>query len=437
MVHDLLRLFLRAADRTPRGIDRIDLAYARYLAAEWPAPYCGVLPTPLGPRLIARDRVLRGLARLEALWQEDAAASADPMLAHVRARLGRRAAEPPPPPAAPPAATLSRLRSLLAEAGHGAGDPAVARAPRNAVYLNLGQLGWAAPFGTRWLDRRRDIRPVFMLHDAIPVERRDLVSALGHWTHRMMLHSVARRAAGLIVTTDAAARSVHAALAARGRTGVPTVGIPLPVAPAFLAPVPRDAALAAHRFFLVCGAIEPRKNLPMLLDAWAVLRRRLGDAVPMLVVAGAPARQSAPILARLRAAGRDVTVVANLSSPALRLLMAHARALLMPSLAEGFGLPVIEALTLGTPVLASDLPAHREAGGDFPAYLDPQDPDAWAAAITALAEDGPAAAAARARVAAYRPFTEADYFARAAAFLRDLAERRPGEQGQRRERQGI
>ncbi len=101
--------------------------------------------------------------------------------------------------------------------------------------------------------------------------------------------------------------------------------------------------------------------------------------------------------------------------------MAHARALLMPSLAEGFGLPIIEALALGTPVLASDLPAHREAGGPFPTYLDPQDSGGWAEAITALATDDAAQEAARRRLSDYRPFTQADYFRRVRAFLSDLA----------------
>ena len=136
------------------------------------------------------------------------------------------------------------------------------------------------------------------------------------------------------------------------------------------------------------------------------------------MVAGALARRGAPILQLLQAAGPRVIVVANLSSPGLRLLMAHARALLMPSLAEGFGLPIIEALALGTPVLASDLPAHREAGGPFPVYLDAQDGAAWTAAIADLTGD---AAAARQRVAGYRPFTQADYFRRAGAFLAGLA----------------
>ena len=423
VLHDLLRLFLGAADHTPRGIDRIDLAYARFLCTSWPGPCLGVLPTPLGPRLFDRARVLRGLDALERLWQEDTEPAADPVFAHVQARLAGQAVPPPPAPPRHALTAVPRVCRLLAATGVAAGQ-GVAAAPRGAVYLNIGQLGWAAPFTTRWLARRPDIRPVFMLHDAIPVERRDLVSGLGHWTHRMMLHAVARRAAGLIVTTEAAAASVRAALAARGLAPVPTVGIALPVAPAFLGPAAPAPLPAVAPYFLVCGAIEPRKNLPMLLDVWQALRDRSGAAaaaVPALVVAGALARGGAPIQARLAAAGPSVVAAARLSTPGLRRLMEGARALLMPSLAEGFGLPIVEALALGTPVLASDLPAHREAGGSSAAYLDPADPAAWTEAVAALAGDGAALAAARRRAAAFRPFTEDAYFARAGAFLADLA----------------
>ena len=66
--------------------------------------------------------------------------------------------------------------------------------------------------------------------------------------------------------------------------------------------------------------------------------------------------------------------------------MANARAVLMPSLAEGFGLPVIEALAVGTPVLASDLMVHREVGQDFVIYLDPADDVAWFDAILKFVE---------------------------------------------------
>ena len=70
IVYDVLRLFIGASRRTPRGIDRVDLAYARHLFGGWRGDCHGLMPTPWGLRLYDRRRVLRGLDRLEALWHE-------------------------------------------------------------------------------------------------------------------------------------------------------------------------------------------------------------------------------------------------------------------------------------------------------------------------------------------------------------------------------
>jgi glycosyltransferase involved in cell wall biosynthesis len=67
-------------------------------------------------------------------------------------------------------------------------------------------------------------------------------------------------------------------------------------------------------------------------------------------------------------------------------LLSGARALLMPSFAEGFGIPVIEALQSGTPVIASDLGVFREVAGDIPLYLRPDEPTAWTEAIISYSE---------------------------------------------------
>ena len=92
-------------------------------------------------------------------------------------------------------------------------------------------------------------------------------------------------------------------------------------------------------------------------------------------------------------------------------LLRGARALLMPSLAEGFGLPVVEALALGVPVLCSDLPALRESGGGVPEYLDPADRGLWARAILDYAGDSARRVAQLSRLATWRSPRWADHFA--------------------------
>jgi len=244
--------------------------------------------------------------------------------------------------------------------------------------------------------------------------------------HSQMVKTVARHAAGMIATTATARTSVQAALHARGRLApLPVVTMPLPVSPIFLRRDPPDPLLGAHDYFVYCSAIEPRKNHLMLVEAWKQLVRRLGAHAPRLVVVGAPAHGGGPIKQQLEDCEelrRHIIVATGLSSPALRQLMAQAKALLMPSLAEGYGLPIAEALTLGTPVLASDLAAHMEVGGDCATYLDPRHASAWVAEISRLVEDPRYLAAMRQRAAAYRPMTAAVYFARIESFLDGLGE---------------
>lgn len=423
IVFDLLRLFLSASATGPRGIDRVDLAYARFLFATWPGDCVGLLPTPWGLRLYDRRRVLRGLDALEALWRERSVGP-DAAFAHVVRRLSGAICRPPARrPAGQTLRAAPSLAHLLLATGLAVGTPVIRAAAQGAIYLNVGQLGWAAPWMVRWLRHRPDVRAVFLLHDAIPIERPDLVTPLGSTTHRRMMEVAARHATALIFTTQAAGDSVLRLLQPYGRPLPMTTSLHLPVAPSFLASVRPDPALAEYGYFVVVGAIEPRKNLLMLLNVWSELLRRRGRQAPRLVVAGSPARGGRPILGQLQACGilQDHVIVASgLSSPSLRQLVANARAVLMPSLAEGFGLPIVEALTVGTPVLASDLAAHREVGGALAVYLDPTDEAGWLREIGHFADGDDATAALRRKIAAYRPMTSGEYFKQISFFLQSV-----------------
>jgi hypothetical protein len=97
-----------------------------------------------------------------------------------------------------------------------------------------------------------------------------------------------------------------------------------------------------------------------------------------------------------------------------------ARALLMPSFAEGFGLPIIEALQIGTPVIASDLPCFREIGAGIPTLLDPLDAMAWEQTIMGFLDNGPDRSRQNRLLRDYRAPTWSDHFARVEAWLETL-----------------
>ena len=101
-------------------------------------------------------------------------------------------------------------------------------------------------------------------------------------------------------------------------------------------------------------------------------------------------------------------------------LISGARALLMPSFAEGFGLPVVEALQLGAPVIASDLPVFREIAGDIPTFLDPTDGSGWEQQIMAFVGDCPERERQLAAMADFRAPGWAEHFARIGPWLETL-----------------
>ncbi len=147
------------------------------------------------------------------------------------------------------------------------------------------------------------------------------------------------------------------------------------------------------RYVLFAGNLEPRKNLGLLLRAHHAARQA-DPSVPRLVLAG-PAGWGD----RWQGAEPDpddVVIAGYLAEDDLQPVVARATAVCMPSHYEGFGLPVLEALAAGRPVLASNIPAHREIGGGLIELLPPDDPDAWSSALGRTDRpDGPEEQAAR------------------------------------------
>jgi glycosyltransferase involved in cell wall biosynthesis len=191
---------------------------------------------------------------------------------------------------------------------------------------------------------------------------------------------------------------------------------PLGVGPAWRAATPPDPAwLAANglpeRYLLFVGNREPRKNLPTLLAAYRELlagrvpgagRGGSGSPVPPLVLVGPAGWGEALDLAGLPA--EAVRTPGYLPEDDLARVVAGAAALVFPSWYEGFGLPALEALACGTPVVATDLPALREVLGDQAELVPPGDAAALADALARVLEDPggePARTARRARAAAF------------------------------------
>jgi glycosyltransferase involved in cell wall biosynthesis len=182
---------------------------------------------------------------------------------------------------------------------------------------------------------------------------------------------------------------------------------------------------ASEPTFVILGTIEGRKNHALLLALW---RRMLaaggGNFVPRLVIVGRRGWQAEDVFAELEggAFGDRVSEVGALDDRRLAEALAGAWALLFPSFAEGYGIPLVEALAAGVPVIASDLPVFREIGQGVPELIAPGDAAAWEAAIADYARpDSPRRAAQLARLAQFAAPDWRGHFARVDALLASLA----------------
>lgn len=241
------------------------------------------------------------------------------------------------------------------------------------------------------LPARLGMRVVVTIHDLIHLLFPEfLPHRLAHWYARAMLRRAARRADRILTGTRAAADDLVRHLGAeRGKIRV----VPHGVDERFRLSLPDEAlraALARHGLapgFLLCvGNPKRHKNLATALAALA----RAGAAVtaPLVLLGGA--RPEDPEIEKLM---RELGLAGRLIAPGvlpadeLPAFYQGASLLLFPSLYEGFGLPVAEAMASGTPVLASNTPAVAEVAGDAAELFDPKDPDALARSLVRLMDD--------------------------------------------------
>jgi glycosyltransferase involved in cell wall biosynthesis len=276
----------------------------------------------------------------------------------------------------------------LATAGNSGADLA------GALYCNIGHTGLNHPALARWITRH-GLRAVFLIHDLIPITHPEFCRPGEAERHdRRMRHALGTASA--IIANSAATRDELAVFAAAGGLPLPALHVAWLGAPDLPEktdwPARTGAAPFDRPWFVTVGTIEGRKNHLLLLDVWRQLAAQMGEATPLLVIVGQRGWQAEPahaLLDRDRVIQAHVIEQGRADDAALAGLIAGARALLMPSFAEGFGLPVIEALQLSTPVIASDLPVFREIGGSIPLLLGPADRARWLAAIRAFCDDGP------------------------------------------------
>jgi len=226
---------------------------------------------------------------------------------------------------------------------------------------------------------KRSAALVVTIHDVVPWTHPETLTSRGVRFHRRMGARAASEADLIVTPTLAVADQVRQVLAPRAEVIAVHPGFSSGLTTPNNARERRLRIVRRDDYLLFVGTAEPRKGLDTLLDALsepALVDRTLVVVGPR-GWGGVDVRQEA----EARGIGDRVTVTGQVDDADLAALYAGASLLVMPSRAEGFGLPVLEAMTLGVPVVTSDDPAMREVGGGATQIFPVGDPTALCAAI--------------------------------------------------------
>jgi glycosyltransferase involved in cell wall biosynthesis len=225
------------------------------------------------------------------------------------------------------------------------------------------------------------VRFVLTVHDLIPLEWPNLVSRPFRLQFRIWISRSLDLADAVLCPTLAVAKTVRDCFPNAAPARVVPMGASLPAS---------ITAVGADRpsYFLALGSVEDRKNLTTLIEAFAARAEVWRGRGIELWIAGPVGFGGERILTAIEAAaGQGVRYLGTPPAAAIPALVRGALVLCAPSLAEGFGLPPLEALALGVPVLASDIAAHREVLGEAAVLLPATQPEAWGEALQVLAAD--------------------------------------------------
>ena len=271
--------------------------------------------------------------------------------------------------------------------------------------------------------RRQQVRPVFVVHDLIPITHPEYCRQGERKRHLARMNNLLAVASGVIANSQATSNEL-ASFAERAGQPLPRSVVAL-LGPGMSGISPGKRPMAPP-YFVILGTIEPRKNHWLLLHLWRGLVERLGQEAPRLVVIGQRGWEYANVVdlldrsEHLKGFVEEHSICADTE---LVTYLHHAQALLFPSFAEGYGMPLVEALALGVPVIASDLPVFREVAGEIPEYVDPLDGKRWSELVVEYARpDSQLRIAQLRRIVDFKVPTWADHFTKVDALLEQLGE---------------
>jgi|GEM_PF-3185188 len=264
---------------------------------------------------------------------------------------------------------------------------------RDVLYLNTSHHGISNRDGYEVLKDVFGVRFAFYIHDLIPIEWPEYVRAQGYDDHVKRMHVVSDYA-DLVIVNSHYTKQCFENWCLKNAKKPPTTDVAfIGVEEKFLAK--KDEAfknklysIIDKSYFVCIGTIEPRKNHLLLLQVWRDFVQR-GLTPPNLVLIGKRGWENQNVfnfIDQCHDIKPFVVEMNGLNDDALERIVRGAKALLFPSFTEGWGMPLVEAQSLGTPVICSDIDVFREASSGRATFINPLDALSWRDAIEDFAK---------------------------------------------------
>ena len=390
IIYDITRLVTRGLNKAPNGIDRIDFALARYFLSKSENKNLGFIYTVIGPRLIDPDEALKAIDIIENYWDENPAISVKNQLDEIIKNISNEKNTK---------ITRIKLKSRFSwkhaklnikniwnfAIRFGVGLEGV---PPGSVYLNASQFLLDREWFFERALSRSDLKYVFYIHDLIALENPEYFTQSEALSFNKKIRHIFRHADGLITGASSIEKSIDDYPESSCEKKLP-IYLYEPIPPSIFGDtVLQEDLIKIGPYFIICGTIEPRKNHLFLLHLWDQLAKI--NCSSKLFIIGKRGWLNDEVIGYLeknRYLRSLVYEIDGISTPGLAQILKGARALLVPSLSEGFGLPIIEAIAAGVPVIASDIQTFRDVGKNALDYISPLDGNEWLEAIKDYSKD--------------------------------------------------
>jgi len=248
------------------------------------------------------------------------------------------------------------------------------------VLLHLGHSGLEKSVLGK-LVQKYQLRLICMVHDLIPITHPTFCRAGTSEKHVLRMKHLLTWSSGVLSNSQSTLNALTQ-FSEQHKLAMPVCVVAH--LPAAILPKTSSKPQMQAPYFVMLGTIEGRKNHALILDVWQQLINAYGENTPKLVIIGQRGWACDDVLYRLDNDAEMKPYVIELNDcddATLSAWLSHSKALLFPSHVEGYGIPLVEALSVSTPVIASDLDVFHEIAGGIPEYLKPNDKDSWLAAI--------------------------------------------------------